>query len=237
MNTKVSGVALIIFVRFPRSGVVKTRLAVTIGRQAATEFYRLCAEHILRESGRLSGKVDRLVFYSDGTDRNEMQGWVGLQFQLNAQTGGDLGKRMEHAFHSVFRRGVRKAIILGTDVPDLSAGIIDDTISALDSCDIVIGPCQDGGYYLLGMKELHKELFTDVPWSTDKVLKRTLDTVKALGLTLHQLPTLADIDTEEDLRRWFEANTTDKGHPVRAFVRSLDMSGTVRRFRDGGESP
>jgi rSAM/selenodomain-associated transferase 1 len=236
MSADLSGVALIIFARFPRRGEVKTRLAETIGSEAAAVFYRLCAEHVFGEIEDLSREVRRFLFYSDRSDENEMQEWAGPQFQLEAQVGTDLGERMENAFRSVFGRGARKAIIIGTDVPDLSAAIIDDAIGALDLCDVVIGPCQDGGYYLLGMKELHTGLFTDIPWSTDEVLEKTLGKVSALHLGIGQLPILADIDTEDDLRHWFEAGSTDDGSPIRASVRSLDLFSTIGEFRNERDS-
>jgi rSAM/selenodomain-associated transferase 1 len=237
-GTEHSGRALLLFARFPRPGAVKTRLAETIGHEAAKEFYRLCAEHVFDQSAILSCSVDRFVFYSDANERDEMETWVGPHFRLEAQTGADLGERMGNAFRSVFSRGVRKAVLVGTDVPDLSASIIDDAIRSLDSYDVVIGPCHDGGYYLVGMKELHHEIFVDIPWSTDAVLERTQERINSLGLTLNLLPTLADIDTAEDLRSWIEANVTQKGNPVRASARCLlASSGTVGRFTDEGESP
>ena len=237
MHVEFSEMGLIIFARFPRSGEVKTRLAETIGSDAAIEFYRLCAEHMFEESGNISSQVDRFVFYSGGNERDEIEEWVGPQFRLDVQTGADLGERMENAFRSVFSRGVRKAVLVGTDVPDLSASVIDDAVRSLDSCDIVIGPCHDGGYYLLGMRELHKGLFADIPWSTEAVLEKTLDEADLLGLAVHLLPTLADIDTVQDLRSWLEADTTHKGNPVRASARYLLVSGNVAPVPDEGEQP
>jgi rSAM/selenodomain-associated transferase 1 len=237
MSSESGRVGLIIFARFPRVGEVKTRLARTIGSEAATDFYRLCAEHVFHESGIINCDVDRFLFYSDGTDENQVREWVGSDFQLEAQTGDDLGERMKNAFRWIFERGAPKAIIIGTDVPDLSAGIIQAAIAALDSCDVVIGPCQDGGYYLLGINEPHTELFTGIPWSTDAVLEKTLDKAGALHLVVKQLPVLADIDTEADLRCWLEADSTDKGNPIRAFIRDLDRRTARGRFEVAGDQP
>lgn len=217
--------SLIIFVRFPQPGKVKTRLARGIGDEMAAEFYRLCAEHVFQESARISDGVQRYFFYSDSHDYKEIQLWAGAQFNFVAQVGRDIGGRLEHAFETVFENGSQKAIIVATDVPGLSADIIDEAFRALDSSDLVLGPCPDGGYYLLGMKNLYRELFADILWSTNQVLSGTLNVTKRLGLTVRLLPSLADIDTEEDLRHWHQEVSTTAHHPIHDFVRNLHLSG------------
>jgi len=177
----------------------------------------------------LSGSVQRYLFYSDPEDCEEMQHWGGPLFNYVAQAGSDLGRRLEHAFGTVFEHGAQKAIVLATDVPDVSADIIDEAFRGLDSFDVVLGPCPDGGYYLLGMKKLHKELFANIPWSTNQVLNETSDVVRRLGFTVRWLPALADIDTGEDLRRWHEEVSTPPRHPLHDLVRSLDPSGGSSR--------
>jgi rSAM/selenodomain-associated transferase 2/rSAM/selenodomain-associated transferase 1 len=216
--------SLIIFARFPSPGKVKTRLASDIGDELAAEFYKSCAEHVFRESAKSSERVQRYLFYSDAHDSKEIQHWAGTQFNFVAQVGGDIGRRLEHAFGTVFEHGAKKAIVLATDVPGLSAHIIDEAFQALDSSDVVLGPCPDGGYYLLGIKRLYKELFADIPWSTNQVLNKTLHVMTKLGLTLRLLPALADIDTEADLRQWHEEVSTPDHHPIHDLVRSLDLS-------------
>ncbi len=221
MEVNKSGVSIIIFARFPTPGRVKTRLAKGLGEESAAEFYKLCAEHVFRVSRKVSCDVNRYLFYSDKYDVERIRHWAGRSFYYTAQADGDLGERIEQGFATVFGHGAQKAIILATDVPDLSANTIDDAVRALDSCDVVVGPCRDGGYYLLGLKKLYKELFVDVPWSTDGVLNSTLRVIKSLGLTVHMLSELTDIDTEEDLLRWCSEEVADSSHPVRDFVRSL----------------
>jgi rSAM/selenodomain-associated transferase 1 len=216
-------VSLILFGRLPSAGKVKTRLARSLGEEQAAEFYRLCVENVFQESARLPENVQRYFAYSGTSDSAEIQRWVGPQFHLFAQTEGDLGRRLEHAFDIVFSRGAQKAVIVATDVPELSADTLQCAIRALDSCDIVLGPCPDGGYYLLGIKQLHRELFADIPWSTDQVLDGTLKTIRRLRLSLHLLPMLPDIDTGEDLRRWRSEPAARGSHPIHAFVRSLDL--------------
>jgi len=221
--------SLIIFARFPSPGKVKTRLAGDIGDEPAAEFYKLCAEHVFRESDKLSGRAQRYLFYSDPEDAKEMQHWGGPRFNYVAQVGSDLGRRLEHAFGTVFEHGAQKAVVLATDVPGISADIVDEAFRALDSSDVVLGPCPDGGYYLLGMKRLYKELFANIPWSTDQVLNETSDAMRKLGLTVRRLPALADIDTGEDLRRWHEEVSTPAHRPLHDLVRRLDLSGESSR--------
>ncbi len=216
--------SLIVFARLPLPGKVKTRLARDVGDEPAAEFYRLCAEHVFRESDKLSGRVQRYLFYSDPEDSKEMQHWGGPRFNYVAQAGRDLGNRLEHAFGTVFEQGAQKAIVLATDVPGISADIVDEASEALDHSDAVLGPCPDGGYYLLGMKQLHKDLFANIPWSTNQVLDKTSDAMRKLGLGVRWLPSLADIDTGEDLRRWHEEVLTPVHRPIHDLVHSLDLS-------------
>lgn len=219
-----SGMSLIIFARFPSPGKVKTRLARDIGDELAAEFYRLCAEHVFSESTKLSERVQRYLFYSDADDFEEMQHWVGTQFNFMAQVGRDIGGRLEHAFCTVFEHGAEKVIALATDVPGLSAAIIEEAFQSLHSSDVVLGPCPDGGYYLLGMKRLYKELFADIHWSTNQVLNETLHVARNLGLTVRLLPALVDIDTKEDLRGWHDEVLIPTRYPVHELVRILDLS-------------
>jgi rSAM/selenodomain-associated transferase 1 len=214
-------VSLIIFARLPTPGKVKTRLAKGLGEEAAAEFYKLCAEHVFRVSRGVARDVNRYLFCSDRDDVARIRQWAGWRFYYAAQSDGDLGERIEQGFSTVFGHGTKKAIILATDLPDISEDIIDNAVRALDSFDVVIGPCHDGGYYLLGLKKIHRELFVNIPWSTDRVLSHTLGVIKSLGLTVHLLPTLTDIDTEENLLRWCSERGTNSSHPVCDFVRRL----------------
>ncbi len=195
-------VAVIIFARFPRAGEVKTRLAATLGEQKAAEFYKQCAEGVLAEVKKLPGNIYRYLYCADPKDIGLMRQWAGRHFFCSAQASGDLGTRMKQAFSEVFSLGFRKAIIIGTDVPDLSAALLREAIEALDSSDVTVGPSNDGGYYLLGIKRLYEFIFDDIPWSSSGVYGRTLELVRGRGLKVHSLSKLRDIDTEENLIQW-----------------------------------
>jgi rSAM/selenodomain-associated transferase 2/rSAM/selenodomain-associated transferase 1 len=202
---------LLLFVRYPAEGRVKSRLAKSLGDEAAARFYRRCAWNLTGQSRRLGRKARRYICYSEEADLERLWRWLGPGFRYRPQIGEGLGRRMENAFYTAFAEGAGKVIILASDTPDLTTEIIEGAIAALDESDTVIGPCHDGGYYLLGMKELHRPLFNGIPWSTDEVLTHTLKTIEGHGLSCRLLPTLADIDTGEDLRRWETAHAAAHG--------------------------
>jgi len=215
-----SSVYLIIFVRFPHPGKVKTRLAISIGNDNAARLYRLCTENVFKETEKLSDNVKRYIFYADKDDEDNVMKWAGPVFQFRPQVEGDLGTRIEAAFNYVFRQGARKAVIVASDVPDLSAEIIENAISALTDDDIVIGPTNDGGYYLLGMNRRHSELLRGITWSTAEVYDETLSIIEYLGLKVHCLRALDDIDKEDDLHRWLGASSRE-GNPVRRAIQNI----------------
>lgn len=187
--------ALILFVRNPELGQVKTRLAAGIGAEKALAVYR----HLLERTRTVAEAVDadRFVFYSDMVDRKD--GFLDQSFKKYVQCNGDLGARMEFAFSIPFKTGGYKRVqIVGSDIPALSPEIIEAGFEALNGHDFSLGPAADGGYYLLGMTRWQRELFRDMAWSTDGVLAETRKRIEAEGRSIHMLPELQDIDTEAD---------------------------------------
>lgn len=185
--------ALIIFIRNPVRGRVKTRLAQTAGEDRALDIYCRLLSHTRQVAADCP--ADRLLFYSDFIP--EQDDWPGGQFKKFLQKGDDLGERMARAF-AVALSEHRPAVIIGSDCAELNASILEEAFSQLEHFDTVIGPASDGGYYLLGMNAFHPELFRGIAWSTPEVGARTLYLIQKAGLSCHQLPTLPDIDTEED---------------------------------------
>lgn len=213
--------ALIILANHPRIGATKSRLARTLGEDIATEFHRLSAERLFLELERLPIPVQQYLFYSGRDDEDALRRWTGDRFHFELQQGRDRGERLRHAFASTFERRFRKAVIVGTDIPDLTAGLIDEALHLLDTYDAVIGPDHNGGYYLLGLKALHEELFRDVPWGTSRVYGYTLRMIKALDLSLAFLPVLVDVDSEADLRRWMDADRRSRRGYLEDYLRSM----------------
>ncbi len=194
--------SLIIFARYPQKGKVKTRLAKNIGDDHALKLYQLCLYNIIKEVQQIQN-IERCIYISDKTDLEQMQNIIDGDFRFYSQSPGNLGLRMKNALSECLNRGSKKIIIIGTDVPDLSKSIIKDAFNKLDENEIVIGPSYDGGYYLLGSKFLHNELFEKIQWSTNMVFEHTLKIAQKLGLKIHTLPHLHDIDTGKDLDNWY----------------------------------
>lgn len=186
---------LIIFYRNPELGKVKTRLAAAVGDEKALAIYLKLATHT-REVA-LASDFDRVVYYSHHVDTED--NWQENSFHKKLQVGNDLGIRMYNAFENAFRDGYAHVCIIGTDCLELTSEILSAAFEQLKAHDAVIGPARDGGYYLLGMKQLHKDLFANKEWSTDTVAKRTIVDFQNLNLTYSKLATLSDIDREEDL--------------------------------------
>ncbi len=187
---------LLIFIRNPQLGKVKTRLARTLGDEEALRIY-----HVLLEKTRTAAlgiQAERWLFYSDFIEKND--DWPEADFSKKTQANGDLGERMEHAFRMAFEAGAEKVVIIGSDCPELTGALLQVAFGKLEGTDFVLGPVPDGGYYLLGMKELESSVFRDIAWSTETVRARTLEKIQAAGKSCALLPVLSDVDTEEDWR-------------------------------------
>lgn len=189
--------ALIIFVRNPELGKVKTRLAQTLGNQQALAIYMALLQHTRKIAEQVD--TDRLVFYSHYIDTEDA--WPNDSFEKFLQISGDLGDKIHSAFEKAFEEH-SQVLIIGSDCASLTTAIVEEGFEALNTHDFVLGPALDGGYYLLGMKKFTPSLFEDIPWSTDQVANLSLDKMKAQGGNCHLLPTLSDIDFAEDWEKY-----------------------------------
>lgn len=183
--------ALIIFVKNPELGKVKTRLAKSVGNESALSIYKKLLSYTQKESSKSS--TDRKVYYSSEVIKDDI--WTDVS--KKEQGSGDLGQKMAAAFQRELT-SYKKTCIIGTDCAQLTSDLIDQAFNALDFHDFVLGPANDGGYYLLGMKNFYPELFNNINWSTSAVLKQTLDKIKSMGASYMLLPELIDVDTVED---------------------------------------
>ncbi len=189
---------LLIFIKNPEKGKVKTRLAQTLGEEQALKIYRA----LLRYTRQVALGVDarRILFYSDFIEEEDE--WSPQDFQKMVQNGADLGERMSNAFLLGLIGPEDKALIIGSDCPLLSPEIIYTAFQKLDEYPFVVGPATDGGYYLLGMRQHTPTLFHEIEWSTDRVLQLTLEKIEHLGASYFLLPELPDIDYEEDWKQY-----------------------------------
>ncbi|WP_291778476.1 TIGR04282 family arsenosugar biosynthesis glycosyltransferase [Cecembia sp.] len=188
--------ALIIFQKNVIPGKVKTRIAVDLGDEKAVEIYRFLINRTHKEVSKLEG-VDIFMFFSE---KLEIPSWKPKGGILKGclQNGKDLGEKMESAFEEIFYKGFKQAVIIGTDCPEITTEIIYNAFNKLNSFDVVLGPAKDGGYYLLGMKQIFHELFKNIPWSTSEVLETTIAHAIQEQISYTTLETLSDIDTAQD---------------------------------------
>ena len=191
--------ALVVFVKHPAPGTVKTRLAAAVGPEAAASLYRALAERVLEATTPRAGEYERLVFFDPPEALAEMRAWLpGVR--LVAQSAGDLGARLTDATARAFARGASRVAAVGTDVPGLARDTVLAALDALDAADVAIGPTEDGGYYLLALPQPRPELFAGIAWSTSSVAAETRARAAAAGLVVHELPVLRDVDTIESVR-------------------------------------
>ena len=186
--------ALIVFTRNPELGKCKTRLAATIGDQSALDVYRFLLDHTVKITTPLSADV--YVYYSEKI--KDVDIWDSSIFRKKQQQGHDLGDKMQHAFTDVFNMGYQRAIIIGSDMYDLTTQELEDAFLKLEDNNFVIGPAQDGGYYLLGMKHLKPQLFKNKKWGTQRVLSDTLQDLELENLAI--LAEKNDVDYYEDIK-------------------------------------
>lgn len=191
---------VIVFLKAPVPGRVKTRLMPRLNAEEAAALYRAMAEDLLERLDRLRA-VDLLLRVTPPSKMESMRRWLGKNRRLEPQRGSDLGARLAASFRAAFRSGYERVVIVGSDVPQVTSKTVRVALSLLRRHDVVIGPSPDGGYYLIGLCKPRPELFTHMPWSTSTVLPDTLRRISRLGLTVGRLPRLADLDLHSDARR------------------------------------
>ena len=193
--------ALIVFVRHPELGKVKTRLAASIGDEATLIIYKKLLQHTFNITNSID--ADKYVFYSDAIISDDL--WSSSRYYKLLQQNTDLGNRMKAAFGEVFQNGYQKVCIIGSDCYELSSSIIQQAFDTLNAHDLIIGPAKDGGYYLLAMKDEVKDIFQNIEWSTEKVLQQTIEVINQKGHSYYLLPQLSDVDTIEDMpQHWID---------------------------------
>jgi rSAM/selenodomain-associated transferase 1 len=202
--------ALIVFVKNPQAGRVKTRIAAEAGAEKALEIYLELLDITRRQA--LTFDSEWYIFYSDHIDNHDA--WPD-QYSRHLQHGSDLGERMFNAFLTIFSLLPSiekcKVILMGSDCPDINATILQQASAQLDEADCVIGPAVDGGYYLIGFSVMpDKRIFSGISWSTSSVYSDTIKKLAEAGYSLGVLPVLSDVDTLADWHRYLSANKDKK---------------------------
>ena len=184
---------LIVFVKNIKQGKVKTRLAASIGNKEAVMVYNQLID--ITEAATVKLSVDRAIYYSDFLDESR---W--LSDAKMVQTGSDLGQRMKNAFADGFDGGYEQIVLIGSDLPDISVEIINEAFTKLEKQEVVFGPANDGGYYLVGLTKPQASIFVNKPWSQPNLLALTLDELDKQKVGYALLNTYNDVDTFEDLK-------------------------------------
>ena len=192
--------ALVVMAKSPIAGEVKTRLVPPLSSQQASDLCR-CLLLDLLKSVRSFSEADLHVAFTPTAAADLFKQLVPSGFSCFPQRGKELGERMKHVFEELFGTGYRNVVIIGSDIPVFPAGFLRQAFAALDESGqrVVLGPSRDGGYYLIGLSRLVPEIFVDIPWGTDRVLKATLEKLSRLGVEVSRLPEWFDVDTIEDL--------------------------------------
>ncbi len=149
--------------------------------------------------------MDVYIFYPETDNKSDIKNWISKHFYYAEQKGNNLGKKMSNAFSYVFKKKYSKAIILGTDIPEINSEIIESAFSHLSDFKIVISPSNDGGYSLLGQQKNYSFLFKNIEWSTSSVFLTTILKIRQNNISFKKLNELNDIDTKEDLLLWMNS--------------------------------
>ncbi len=184
---------LVLFARFPVAGACKTRLIPRLGAQGAAQVHRQLTERTL---GVLMAAGPPVELHYTGGEEADFRTWLGDGFTLVPQVEGGLSEKLVAAIDPT------PVIFFGADTPDLATNHVHAALDALSTHDCVVGPADDGGYYLIGMARRLDYLLTDMPWSTDAVLPETLARLNEAGNCVHLLEMQGDCDRPTDLDRW-----------------------------------
>ena len=196
---------LLLLVKYPQKGYVKTRLTQKLDAHFVSELYKHMVEDVISSIERT--QLPLCIYYTPKYQLPRLQAWLGTKHRFLPQKGTHLGSRLQHGMQSLMQSGFTSVIALASDVPDLSPNILRTAAKALDHSDLVIGPCNDGGYYLIGFTKnsYHPKYFTNIPWSTSEVFTKTLNNAKQTGVKTNILPQKQDIDTLHDLQTFIHS--------------------------------
>ncbi|NEQ95474.1 MAG: DUF2064 domain-containing protein [Cyanothece sp. SIO2G6] len=248
-NRQTSHYRLIVFTRYPNPGTTKTRLIPALGPEGAANVQRSMTEWAaqtavaLRNSFQFQPHPLQVDIRFTGSNISQMQAWLGDDWLYSDQGEGDLGQRLLTAFTTAFEQGAIAALAIGIDCPSITVEILAKAYNELKTRDVVVGPADDGGYYLIGLCRVIPELFESIPWGTETVRQSTLAIARKLNLAIAQLKTLPDIDRPEDLVIWQQLskqNTCPKSGQISIVIPTLNeadhIAGTLHPLQKAATS-
>jgi rSAM/selenodomain-associated transferase 1 len=191
--------ALVVMAKAPVAGEVKTRLVPPLTPDAAAELYRCLLLDLLDHLAAFAG-ADLYIACDPPAGLSLFQEFAPPAFVCFPQRGGDLGQRMRSIFEDLFNKGSERVVVIGSDLPVFPLTFLDEAFRALDgAAPVVLGPSRDGGYYLIGLGRMLPEVFTDVPWGTERVFEATGRRLSRMGVAPVLMPEWFDVDTAADL--------------------------------------
>jgi rSAM/selenodomain-associated transferase 1 len=231
---------LVLVAKEPVPGKVKTRLSSHLSESQAAHLYSLSIQDMIQEMTQLS-ENSLAIAYTPEEAAPIFKKMIPQSIHLFPQQGADLGERLANIFRRMFDEGYGQVHILNSDSPDLPHSLVKQSMNLLNKpqTEAVLGPCDDGGYYLVGLRRLIPELFTQIPWSTDKVLQKTLERVQQLGLQCKLLGPWYDIDTYDDILKFLARNRKNmdnhKGPGWRTlrYVRAMTKQANTQKVASG----
>lgn len=190
---------ILMFVKYPERGKVKSRLSISLDVNKVLNLYKSFVLDLIDTLKK--GKYYFKIFFYPQMAKEEISAWLGEEYSYKPQTGKDLGEKMMNAFKQTFEEGFQKVLIIGSDCPDLTNTVLHEAFESLKTHDAVIGPSFDGGYYLIGFKKktFLPDIFEELEWGASTVFKKTMATLKKNGYAVHILQKWRDIDRIKDL--------------------------------------
>lgn len=209
--------ALFLFTRYPQPGKTKTRLIPALGAVGAANLQRQMTECLFNyfQPACANQSIQLQVHFAGGSVE-QMRDWLGKEVVLMAQCEGDLGDRLIFSLQQGFAANFQRIIVIGSDCPSINESHITQSLTLLNTHDVVLGPATDGGYYLIGLKQLWRPLFASVPWGTDRLMTTTQAIAVRHGLSVALLDQLSDIDRPEDLPLWHRTLQQNDGRRLSA---------------------
>ncbi|BBD09782.1 uncharacterized protein DFE_3056 [Desulfovibrio ferrophilus] len=203
---------LLILVKLPLPGLVKTRIAAQWGDDVAVQLYDAMVHDQLEAVADTD--IPITLCHSPIAPLDAYRDWLGREHSFQLQEGDDLGQRMRHAFESAFSKGAEQLVLVGSDLPEISPKLLHEAFAALNTVGATLAPSDDGGYTLIGFsrRSFRPEAFESIPWSTPQVLAATVAALEGVGQSVHLLPELADLDTADDVLELTRRHTAGGPH-------------------------
>jgi uncharacterized protein len=199
--------AIILFTRVPISGQTKTRLIPFLGDDECADLHKAFINDIYQTCRKV--QCDILIYCTPIEEKQILQEIIGSENSFYNQVGNDLGEKMRNAFKESFEIGYESCILIGTDIPTIKVDYLKEAFLSLETKDVVINPTEDGGYYLIGMKQDYPSIWNIKRYGTNTVIKDTILQIEKLGLSVKVGASCCDIDTKEDLMQLYERLTKE----------------------------